>query len=352
MEIAGFSQDKLIEMCTFSKMTYGNDDDKLSSSGYKTKEEFLKEGYSITPFYHRDGTDAGLVFAKGKEVNIAYRGTRDLGDIVTDINALFVVPSFLPEYGRVHRGFYNAFESSFESLESILENLAKEQGLEIKDLNIYITGHSMRGAIAKMAAFCFRNTEDAQNVHVATFGDPRVYDLYASEIYNKVLGKNTVRVTQHREDPVPAVAPGCAGYAHVGAQLRVEKSPDHYVHKIDGYYDVIKTMEECDFKSNNDVSLFYYPARLLGMASCEILGNPQCAIAKSFIPYSSDTERKWYEKAEFWKTKIMERLEKFVIIKNDPNGEKYGEDSSLNRQPSTEIYSSRMSEIIKEIRCL
>lgn len=68
-----------------------------------------------------------------------------------------------------------------------------------------------------------KKTEGAQDIHVATFGDPRVFDLTASELYNEVLRKNTIRITQHRQDAVPAVPYGCNGYAHVSAQLRVEK---------------------------------------------------------------------------------------------------------------------------------
>lgn len=274
-EIAGFNKEKLLEMCTFSKMTYGNDDEKLSQAGYKTRHKFCDEGYSITSLLYPDEREAGLVFIKGKEVTIAYRGTQGSPDMLADANTFFTVPAFLPEGGRVHKGFYNAFESSFAGLESILKSQAKAQNLEIKDLKINLTGHSMGGALAKVAALCLKKTEGAQDIHVATFGDPRVFDLTASELYNEVLGENTIRVTQHRQDLVPAVPQGFTGYAHVGAKLRVEKSPDHFVHQIDGYYKGIHNMEEGNFKSNNSVSLFYYPVKLLNIINCGIIGCAQ-----------------------------------------------------------------------------
>ncbi|WP_375603858.1 lipase family protein [Wolbachia endosymbiont of Anurida maritima] len=280
-EIAGFNKEKLLEMCTFSKMTYGNNDTKLSQAGYKTKAEFFNEGYNIIPFYYSDGRHAGFVSTKGEEITIAYRGTKDLYDVMIDMNAMLSTSEFSPEGGRMHSGFYNSFKDSWNSLYKILNTHAKEQKSEIKDLKINLTGHSMGGAIAKIAALYLNKTESAEDVHVATFGDPRVFDLDASKFYNEALQEKTIRVTQHRQDPVPAVAPGFLGYVHVGAQLRVEAPPTHGVHKIDGYYQAINNMEEKDFKSNNSVSLFYYPVRALSRINSAVLGNVQYCVANA-----------------------------------------------------------------------
>ncbi|WP_250295246.1 lipase family protein [Wolbachia endosymbiont of Oedothorax gibbosus] len=277
-EIAGFDKEKLLEMCTFSKMTYGNNDPMLSKAGYKTKAEFINEGYNIIPFYYNNPKCAGFVFAKDKEITIAYHGTQDRHDVITDLNAVFTTSKFLPEGGRMHSGFYNTFTGSWRSLYKVLKTHAEKQGSEIKDFKINLTGHSMGGAVAKIAALCLNKTEGAEDIHVATFGDPRVFDLTASELYNDVLQEKTIRVTQHRQDPVPAVSPGVFGYAHVGAQLRVSVPEEYTAHKIDGYYQAINSIEEKDFKSNNSVSLFYYPVRALNRINCAILGNVQyCA---------------------------------------------------------------------------
>ncbi|WCR58653.1 MAG: hypothetical protein PG978_000067 [Wolbachia endosymbiont of Ctenocephalides felis wCfeF] len=275
VEIAGFNKEKLLEMCTFSKMTYGNNDPILSKGGYKTKAEFIEEGYSIIPFYYSSRKCAGFVFAKDKEITIAYRGTRNFDDIITDVNIFFTTSELLPEGGRIHRGFYNAFTDLWSNLYGILKSHAEEQGSEIKDFKINLTGHSMGGAVAKIAALCLNKTEEAKDIHVATFGDPRVFDLTASEIYNDALQETTIRVTQHRQDPVPALSPGSCGYAHVGAQLRVSAPEGYAVHKIDGYHEAIYRTDERKFRSNNDVSLFYYPSKMLGRINSAVLGNAQ-----------------------------------------------------------------------------
>ncbi|WP_225538026.1 alpha/beta hydrolase family protein [Wolbachia endosymbiont of Mansonella perstans] len=75
-------------------MTYGNNDPILSNGGYKTKAEFIKEGYSTISFYYSSRKCAGFVFAKDREITIAYRGTKDFDDIITDANAFLLPQSF------------------------------------------------------------------------------------------------------------------------------------------------------------------------------------------------------------------------------------------------------------------
>ncbi|WP_341821058.1 lipase family protein [Wolbachia endosymbiont (group A) of Myopa testacea] len=310
VEIAGFNKEKLLEMSNFSKISYGDDDNKLSEKRcntlaeevyktgfevttegyeiipspekmYKTRAELTKESYEIIPFSNSFEKDAGHVFIKGKEITIAYHGTRlkhgllGLNDLITDLNASFTTSELLSKGGRIHRGFYNSFTDSWPNLYGILKSHAEKQGSEIKDFRINLTGHSMGGAIAKIAALCLNKTERAEDIHVATFGDPRVFDLTASKFYNDVLQEKTIRVTQHRQDPVPAVSPGLFGYAHVGAQLRISAPEGYSFHKIDGYHEAVKVMDESDFKSNNNVSLFYYPVRALSQINSAVLGNAQ-----------------------------------------------------------------------------
>ncbi|MFP3016657.1 MAG: lipase family protein [Wolbachia sp.] len=312
--IAGFDREKLLKMSNFCKISYGDDDNKLSEKRcntlaeevyktgfevttegyeiipspekmYKTRAELISEGYEIIPFSNSFEEDAGHVFIKGKEITVAYHGTRGFNDGITDANVLFTTSELLPEGGRMHRGFYNSFTDSWPNLYGILKSYAEKQESEIKDFKINLTGHSMGGAIAKIAALCLNKTEGAENVHVATFGDPRVFDLTASEFYNDVLQEKTIRVTHHQRDPVPALCPGSFGYAHVGAQLRVP-TPERYsglvshFHGLDGYHEAIKIMDEDDFQSNNNVSLFYYPSRILSRINSAVLGNAQYYAAK------------------------------------------------------------------------
>lgn len=294
-EIAGFSEQKLREMCTFSKISYGNVDRKLKKDKYRTKREFEEEGYKIIKFYDNEliedkycldtnykleqhdigyaltgsnswNRDAGYVFIKDNEVTIAYHGTRDLNDIKEDLRASLTKLSFLPGDNYVHSGFYSLFKRSWPSIHKVLQGYANDQGLAIKDLKINVTGHSMGGALASIAALCLNKTESAEDVHVATFGSPRVFYNDAAGIYNGYLGKKTIRVAC-QSDPVPCLPHGNAGahYKHVGKPLKLEtgKTLDYlepHYHKIDTYYNLIQQIQQENFKSDNGKSKYFYVA--------------------------------------------------------------------------------------------
>uniref|UniRef100_A0AAU7YKI0 Lipase n=1 Tax=Wolbachia endosymbiont of Oeneis ivallda TaxID=3171168 RepID=A0AAU7YKI0_9RICK len=299
-QIAGFNKEKLQEMCTFSKISYGNVDRKLKQDEYKTKRQFEEEGYQIIKFYDNEliedkycsdtdykleqqdvgyalmssnsyNRDAGYVFIRGQEVTIAYHGTRDLNDVKEDLRASLAKLSFLPEDHRVHSGFYSLFKRSWPSVHKILKGHANDKGLAIKDLKINVTGHSMGGALANIAALCLNKTEDAEDVHVATFGSPRVFYNGAAEVYNQCLGNKTIRVAC-QSDPVPCLPHGNAGmhYKHVGKSLKLETGKTleylelHY-HRINIYYNLVREVEQENFKSDNNPSKYRHIAYIFGL---------------------------------------------------------------------------------------
>ena len=74
--------------------------------------------------------------------------------------------------------------------------MAKVQGKTASDLKYNFTGHSMGGAVAKIAAHYLHKEYHFQphNINVVTFGDPRVFDTRQAREYEKALGAHTVKV--------------------------------------------------------------------------------------------------------------------------------------------------------------
>lgn len=272
-EIAGFSQEKLLEIINFVKIGYYVSDYNLNSQkfseleerSYKVPAKLKEEGYKIVQFYNvNDGKQyrhAGYVFIKDKEITIVYRGSRNLFDYITDIRIpLICAPGLLPEGGKIHSGFYSLFKDSWGSVYEILRGYANDQKLEIKDFKINLTGHSMGGAIATIAALCLSVREGAEDLHVATFASPRVFDPSAAKVYEERLGKKTIRVV-NQSDFIPSLPSGSMGYKHVGEQLRA--TSDSYAHSLDIYRNLIINIEPDQFKSDNSVSIYYYPSYLV-----------------------------------------------------------------------------------------
>ena len=152
---------------------------RLQQTGAKVDSKVLdvlsKANFDLVESYAVDGTEA--IIAKldshpgfpGMLV-LAFRGTqKSLDDIRTDANAGLVDA---PKGGRVHCGFLKAFQG----IESHIEQTLSEH----PDLPVYITGHSLGGALAMLATrYLTPNSLGA----TYTFGCPRVAN---SEFFREV----------------------------------------------------------------------------------------------------------------------------------------------------------------------
>lgn len=289
-EIAGFSQEKLLEIINFVKVGYYVSDynlnnkkfSELEKRSYKVPAKLKEEGYKIVQFYNmNDGQQyrhAGYVFIKDKEITIVYRGSRNLFDYMKDAEMILTSSDeLLPKGGKVHSGFYSLFKDSWDSVYGILKGHANDQKLEIKDFKINLAGHSMGGAIANIAVLCLSVREGAEDLHVATFASPRVFDSAAAEVYEERLGKNTIRVV-NQSDPIPSSPFGSMGYKHVGKQLRISSSSLLYAHSLDMYRNLIANIEPDQFKSDNSVSIYYYFSYLTAGLYNTLTTIPSCFV--------------------------------------------------------------------------
>jgi hypothetical protein len=121
-------------------------------------------GFSLIKTYNREDTQAFLAKRDGDEIGmviLAFRGTEmNPRDIHSDVNAVLVT---LSGEEKVHSGFLKAFNHVSDA---IADDLAKNKGVPI-----YITGHSLGGALAVMATRLL--VSDSQGA-CYTFGGPRV----------------------------------------------------------------------------------------------------------------------------------------------------------------------------------
>lgn len=126
----------------------------------------------------RDGVDPFLV--------LAFRGTASMKDVVTDMR-IRLVPA--PGGGRVHEGFLNAFQSVEQDIRNLLE--------QYSDLPLYITGHSLGGALAIVAT---RYMGSDSTGATYTFGAPRAAD---DDFYTPI--KTPIYRVVNAADGVPRV---------------------------------------------------------------------------------------------------------------------------------------------------
>ncbi|WP_100550363.1 lipase family protein [Caedibacter taeniospiralis] len=93
--------------------------------------------------------------------------------------------------------------------------------MENQPLEILVTGHSLGGALATLAAYDIqKNISPTATLKLVTFNSPRVFNMAAAQEFETLLGKNSLRLWRHY-DPVSAVPMGRLGYKHVGKSLKL-----------------------------------------------------------------------------------------------------------------------------------
>ncbi|NUM34686.1 MAG: hypothetical protein HUU50_09085 [Candidatus Brocadiae bacterium] len=179
-------------------------------------------GFIDTVFFEYGSHQAILTkFREEKPfIVIAFRGTEpdDYRDILTDI--VVMKRKHESRNFNIHAGFFEAFKIlwgtptdydniKIEGNKGIINYLSKIN-LE-KNIPIYITGHSLGGAIATLAAYEYNPTA------TYTFGQPRVGDKSFLEHFeaNTKLSKSFYRIVNNA-DIVSRIPSQNMGFQHVG----------------------------------------------------------------------------------------------------------------------------------------
>ncbi|KAG8464983.1 hypothetical protein KFE25_012346 [Diacronema lutheri] len=146
-------------------------------------------------------------------VTLAFRGTKQLSDILTDVDAL--PTRFGAAGGRAHRGFAKAFDSVEPQIHALLAEALPNGG------RVLLTGHSLGGALAQLAAVAIANASTAERplrALLVTFAAPAVGDgTFARELRAAAEPCGGLRV-YNTDDPIPHIAT-TLGYKHAGVPI-------------------------------------------------------------------------------------------------------------------------------------
>ncbi len=174
----------------------------------KFNGELCCQGFdSAKGLIDRDVGTAGFVVEGSDLIIVVFRGTEDDLDWMTNVNLSFVT---LQGGTRVHTGFFQAYWPIREIMfEFITTAIGK------KPRPVYLTGHSLGGALALMATAELANHDEAtvrdSIAACYTFGCPRAGDGTFDQYVKAPLYRITNGV-----DLVPAIPPALLGYRHVG----------------------------------------------------------------------------------------------------------------------------------------
>lgn len=203
-EARHFSKKNLAYLSQWAQIAYEN---KLTIH-QRLQTESLDVDIDTCFISHPETDTQCIVFGDAKKIIVVFRGTEGkIRDWRTDRK--FIRAKWKGE-GTVHRGFNEAMESVWSDVEQQIQALRTDQQ------KIWLTGHSLGGALATLTAArtaLHLSPEDIGGVY--TFGQPRVGDFDFSDDYNGALKDKTFRVVNNN-DVVTRVPFQTFGYSHVG----------------------------------------------------------------------------------------------------------------------------------------
>jgi triacylglycerol lipase len=155
----------------------------------------------------------------------AFRGTDEKTDWLDNLN-------MFPEralFGEFHRGFWNSVGDVWEPLYKRYLDLNPKGA---KRRPIFLTGHSLGGAMATVAAARLIQM-DSPFVSTYTFGQPRSMTLETSRIFNQSAMNRFFRF-QNNNDIVTRMPSRIMSYSHVGTYLYI--SEDEKIYNDPGFW--------------------------------------------------------------------------------------------------------------------
>ncbi|XP_073112069.1 uncharacterized protein [Elaeis guineensis] len=197
------------------------------------RTSFIKSDFEKICFLDNISTDTQATIWRDslrRRLVIAFRGTEQAKwkDLRTD---LMLVPAGLnPERlggdfnqeVQVHSGFLNAYDSVRNRIITLIKDLIGSSE-SMPKWHVYVTGHSLGGALATLLAL------ELSSSQMAKVGNRRFAELYNEKV------KDSWRVVNHR-DIIPTV-PRLMGYCHVAqpVYLAAGDLEETLINKIDGY---------------------------------------------------------------------------------------------------------------------
>jgi len=177
---------------------------RCAATAYETKEQMTTSIPQLGFPYHEvveNGPAKGVVMIAGEEAVIAFEGTNGLDDIGDWLANLNTSRGDIPE-GVVHGGFLGHYNRVADQARKILDKNAVS--------HVWITGHSLGGAMAVLCAADLERRGTVKVRGVMTFGQPLLLTPACARVVNETLMGRHLRIV-NEADVVPCVAPGFRG---------------------------------------------------------------------------------------------------------------------------------------------
>lgn len=169
---------------------------RYSSYSYSDEMPFI-DGHDVTFIENKKTDTQCYVLSNHRQQIVVFRGTEasisNTKDIITDLDCRII--------RGTHAGFMEAYESVSEDINKALK----------PHKHTVFTGHSLGGALAKVAGARYRSSYKL----IVTFGAPRVFSKKTAIEFESYHGDCVVRF-ENTLDPIPYMPLERMGFFHIG----------------------------------------------------------------------------------------------------------------------------------------
>ncbi|KAL8639195.1 MAG: hypothetical protein Q9228_003742 [Teloschistes exilis] len=144
---------------------------------------------------------------------LAFRGSKSVRNFITDVDFPATQTDICPSC-TAHQGFWGSWVEARKGVLAALKTTAASH----PNNRVVVTGHSLGGAIADLAAAEIRKSGITADLY--TYGAPRIAGKTLSDFITNQNAGGNYRVT-HNHDPVPRLPPAVLGFVHI--------SPEYYI---------------------------------------------------------------------------------------------------------------------------
>lgn len=140
----------------------------------------------------------------------------------------------------VHSGFYGTYSKIRDLVRTRMDALIAKHSTA----PILITGHSLGGALAVLAAVDIKPRHPSAIIRLYTFGQPRVGDTKFANYVMNLFPESYIRVT-HSDDTVVHSPALIAGFKHGGNEVWYEATSHNGIYKECPNFAYIKENADC-----------------------------------------------------------------------------------------------------------
>jgi len=231
---------RVLEMSQLSHAIYKVDDDGLTP---QSAVDTFNNNYNVKLWIdsQQSSTNAMVVQSKvDSSVVVVFRGSEDFDDWLTNINLFREDSKFdhAPNNVKLHRGFQNAVFT--EDVLPMIETKVLDLVGANSNGKLFITGHSLGGALAHITAAYMADRYQNLQVQMINFGAPRFGNKAFKEWTENNLKNLSAWRFVNRNDIVPRIVPRKKlGYIHAGHLFQIYRfrSKSYYRQTGQGSYD-------------------------------------------------------------------------------------------------------------------